>query len=940
MTIATLGLATRVRRAGYAWLTFLLGACAGEPSGPSLERGDPSRSWIFYKYLADRTDKQPVSNFNSQVGGTVDDSHEYGPQEFVIRGDGSATGSVFSNATGETYWALAQGPKGSATDETSTIGNNVELNQVQSFRKLAPDATLTLTVTALTLEGIDNNPNEIISFECSQDPENCDPTMMAGVELEVLGYGARGLFFEARSQLELYFNTSVLDVEPWVFTIKPGSVTQPRLFQGARDFDLDLVGTEASVRLSRPIPIVLDLSKVDSLDEFTVRIQVIARTYNLKQRESYVAAFFRDPVSSNGTVVTFTGLEPTSNPILTPPSFADFGAAPPCTGGSNAAAGMLEFSSDRFRVPELPIGGTHEIQVVRTGGTTGAVSATVTTSDGTAVAGADYTAGSAVVAFADGDAESKTVTVPVNFDQVIEPNKTVNVGLSDPRGCASLGRSNAVLTIADDDTPLPQPQAFTIGGTITGLVGSGLVLRNLPTGEDLPAGNGPFSFAQASPDRLGYDVTVGAQPTNPTQVCTVTNGSGTVAGAPVTDIAVDCITPTNGGLDPAFGGDGIVQTPLTGAGGGEVVLQPDGKIVVAGFAEVGSSDDFALTRYNADGSLDAGFGAGGTITTDIAPGSRDEGLDLAMQSDGRIVVVGRSAGSGAEFDFAVARYTANGSLDPSFGGDGTVTTDFGAGIASARSVVIQPDDRILVVGDFGSDFALARYNSDGSLDPTFGSGGTTTTDAGFVGHAVALLPDGRFVVAGGGSIGIEKDFAVARFNADGTPDAAFGTNGRVTTDIGGVDEAFEVVVQPDGRIVAAGTIDALPGAIGVDFALARYNTDGSLDAGFGGDGTVTTNFSAGRDRGAGLARQSDGKLVMVGLTTSGSFAFNNFALARYLPDGTLDSSFGVGGKLAIDVAGGNAAAEGLGIQADGRIVAAGTTSGGGGVGFAVVRVLP
>ena len=495
-----------------------------------------------------------------------------------------------------------------------------------------------------------------------------------------------------------------------------------------------------------------------------------------------------------------------------------------------------------------------------------------------------------------------------------------------------------MLNVQDDDQPVPIP-VTTVGGLVSGLAGSGLVLRNDPGGEELPiAADGPFVFALATPTGIDYSVEVAAQPTGPAQVCIVTNGSGTMGTTAVTNVAVNCTTPTSGILDPAFDGDGIAQTPLPGALGGEVAVQSDGRILVAGTAEVGGTEDFALARYNADGSLDNGFGAGGVVTTPFTSGSKDEGIGVTVQPDGRIVVVGRTAASGADFDFAIARYTSNGSLDPSFGGDGTVITDFGAGLATARAVVIQPDDRILVVGDVGSDFALARYDADGNLDGSFGSSGTTTANAtaGDIAHAVALLPDGRFLVAGGGATGIEKDFLLARFAANGSVDGGFGSGGHVTTDIGGVDEAFDLVVQPDGRIVLAGSIDAPPGAVGVDFALARYDANGGLDGSFGNGGTVTTNFSAGRDRGAALARQSDGKLVVAGLTTSASLAFNNFALARYLPDGSLDNSFGVEGRFAIDVGGGHSAAEGLAIQADGRIVAAGTA----GNGLAVVRVLP
>ncbi len=919
------------RRLGYGCFWLGLVSCASEsPSEvPPLERNEPNRIWTYGTYSGNGGALLNLPR-ETQEGGTVNDFHEFGPFPFTIDGDPSATGEVFSSADGVTYYV-----------STQADNSRVQLSQFQSFRKLAADASLRFVVTAVELEAANFN----------DDPPSPDcpcVTLSATASLEIKAWrdsvtagGSRVIFFGGGSVTMYQFKNAAGHVWDY-FNVD----TLPSLFWKFSDFtstfDRGTAALEAKVNLARRIPIDVNLSEVAVGEQFTVRTVAVTETLNRTLRESFLFAFLRDPSSVGGTTIEFSGLEPTNDPQPEPPPDGIFGVAPECTGGGNAAAGTLQFTRGAFLLDELPIGGPDQVTVARTGGTAGPVSATVTTSDGTAAAGTDYTAVTTTVSFGDGDAQPRTVGIPVVLDEAAEGAKTLNVTLSDARGCASLGASNAVVTITDDDRT-PAPSSFSVGGTVTGLAGSGLVLRNATGGEELAVGgNGSFSFRLPTPTGIDYDVQVGTQPTSPAQICTVSNGAGTMGGTAVTDVAVDCVTPTNGGLDPAFGGDGKVQTPLTGAGGGAVAVQPDGKIVVAGFAEVGSSDDFALARYNADGSLDETFGTGGTVTTGFTADSRDEGLDVAVQTDGKIVVVGRSAATGVSFDFALARYTTSGSLDPSFDGDGKVTTDFGGGLASARAVVMQPDGKILVVGETDADFALARYDTDGSLDATFGTGGKTTSDftGGDIGHAVALMADGRFVVAGAGTTGIEKDFAVVRYDADGSVDGSFGINGHATADIGGVDEAFGVVVEPDGRIVAAGSIDALPGAIGVDFALARFNPDGSLDAGFGSGGKVTTNFTAGRDRGAALTRQPDGKLVLVGLTTSGSFAANNFALARYRGDGSLDAGFGLDGKLTIDIAGGNAAAEGVAIQADGKIVAAGTTSGAGGVGFAVVRMLP
>jgi len=183
---------------------------------------------------------------------------------------------------------------------------------------------------------------------------------------------------------------------------------------------------------------------------------------------------------------------------------------------------------------------------------------------------------------------------------------------------------------------------------------------------------------------------------------------------------------------------------------------------------------------------------------------------VAVQPDGRIVTAGMK-----DDDFAVARYNRDGSLDTSFDSDGKVTTDFGVAVDAARGVALHPDGRIVAAG-FGGDFVLARYNSDGSLDTSFDSDGKLITDFGAFNPAtdVAIHPDGG-IVAAGFSGDDEFDFALARYRRDGTLDTSFDSDGKVTTNFGTSDVAQAVAIQPDGRIVAAGVS-------GGDFALARY----------------------------------------------------------------------------------------------------------------------
>ncbi|MGB4269457.1 MAG: delta-60 repeat domain-containing protein [Spirochaetota bacterium] len=282
-----------------------------------------------------------------------------------------------------------------------------------------------------------------------------------------------------------------------------------------------------------------------------------------------------------------------------------------------------------------------------------------------------------------------------------------------------------------------------------------------------------------------------------------------------------------GSLDTSFGNGGIVTTPI-GTGDDStyaIAIQSDGKIVVAGFANLSSNNDFALARYNYDGSLDTNFGTGGKVTTNFSSNA-DFGQAIAIDTYGRIVVAGYCNSS--DLDFALARYYSNGSLDSSFGTNGIVKTNFGSGGDTARAVVIDAYGRIVAAGDafMGSnnDFAFARYYSNGSLDIGFGNNGKLTTTIGS-GHdsarAIAIDSNGRIVVAGYANNGTNYDFALARYNPDGTLDTTFGNGGIVTTDFGvGDDQAFCLAIDANGKIVVAGK--ARNGS-NMDFALARYN---------------------------------------------------------------------------------------------------------------------
>jgi uncharacterized delta-60 repeat protein len=382
-----------------------------------------------------------------------------------------------------------------------------------------------------------------------------------------------------------------------------------------------------------------------------------------------------------------------------------------------------------------------------------------------------------------------------------------------------------------------------------------------------------------------------------------------------------------GDLDPSFGVGGKVTTDFGFAISTDraraVVVEADGKLVAAGVAFSGTSDDFALVRYSGDGSLDAGFGAGGKVMTDFTDGSSDQADALAQQADGKLVAAGSSFTPSGN-DFAVARYLPDGTLDPSFGTGGKVTTDFGSDDVG-HALVVQGDGKLVVAGTAGGNFALARYRPNGRLDPSFGPGGKVTTDFGGIdeGLALAVQADGKLVAAG--IAGPCCAFGLARYRANGRLDAGFGTGGKVITSFSGLDDrARAVVVQGDGKLVAAGY--ALT-ETSRDFALARYQPNGSLDAGFGTGGKVTTDFTGFVDEANGVAVQADGKLVAVGVARFPTgLDFSDFALARYQPNGTLDAGFGTGGKVTTDFSGGEDLGQAVAVQGDGRLVAAGLTA--------------
>ena len=396
-----------------------------------------------------------------------------------------------------------------------------------------------------------------------------------------------------------------------------------------------------------------------------------------------------------------------------------------------------------------------------------------------------------------------------------------------------------------------------------------------------------------------------------------------------------------GDLDPTFGTAGMVMTDINRSTdiAQAVAVQADGKLVVVGQTYKHndfSGEDFVVTRYNTDGTLDNSFGSGGKVRTDF-PGLAAVPSSVVIQPNGKIVVAG---GAFPLFtflgNFEVVRYNPNGSLDTSFGNGGIVTTNFPEG-SYASSVALQADGKVIAAGtvfvDFvigepsNTDFALARYNSDGTPDTSFGNGGQVSTD--FFGmeddaFSVLIQPDGKIVAVGSANNpATYYDFAAVRYLSNGTIDTTFGVAGKVSTDFGdqNFDRARSAALQPDGRIVAAGFAISQNGGV-QNFAVARYTSSGVLDTTFSRDGITQIDFGSCCQSAYQVLLQSDGKIITVGYANTED-SDSDFLLARLNPRGSLDTTFGVGGKVRTSFGDLNGGANGAVLQSDGKIVAVG-----------------
>lgn len=846
---------------------------------PPLTRNDPVRKWEFMVFSRGGAFIVPGGDGSgTQTGGLFEKIVAFGPKPLdkelgtfttTIPLDDMANGIVFGSPNGVTYGVIAEAPFGklggiNQPGDPEATGSSALLDQRQSFIKRAANASLHFTLSSAEICAYDFN---LFPPTFGMDDESTLVRALLFFNVQAWPTLTQTYFFRTSGSAGLsgtrngwrrFIQThSGNTQETWdndSFNFETKDIADPGLG----------TGTQACLKLAGSLSYEVDLSSIAVGEEFTVRSIAQVDTDNRRgggaigdHQASGVYGFLRDPIEIGGDMIVFEGLEPTNRPDSSGPIEVPVAPAACVPGpGPDAAAGVLEFSAGEFTIDENP-GVAPVVEVTRTGGSKGAVTATFTTSDGTAVSGVDYAAVITSVSFADGEIEPRFVRIPITLDSLVEPDKTVELALSQPGGCTTLGaRSTAVLTIINDD----QPPFTGAAGTLDPAFGT--------AGKaSLPAFGGDRSAMALQPD--GKIVMVG----------------GTFA-----DFVLARFN-TDGSLDTTFDADGKVTTDMVAGEQEEalaVAVQSDGRIIVAGYtgtAGPGGPANFALARYNADGSLDATFGSAGKVVS----GVQGLGYAVAIQSDGRIVVAGEiPISSGADFsDFAVARFNVNGTLDSTFSGDGKLTTNLG-GTNTARNIALQTNGAILVTGEpfgvfTGSDHTdIVKYDGSGTPEPGFGTGGLLTLSGARVGEGLAVQGDGKLVLAGSVDVGVApvgvSQFAVRRLNADGTPDMAFGAAGAVNTpftDRG--DSAFAVTLQPDGRILVAGRSSS---RLNPNFAAARYNRDGTLDPTFANAGKQTVDFFGFDDIAESVVFQADGGILLGGLARNG---VDGYGLARIVP---------------------------------------------------------
>lgn len=397
-----------------------------------------------------------------------------------------------------------------------------------------------------------------------------------------------------------------------------------------------------------------------------------------------------------------------------------------------------------------------------------------------------------------------------------------------------------------------------------------------------------------------------------------------------------------GTLDPTFGTDGVVTTAVHSNYNmaESTIVQADGKILVAGTAGTSSTYQMAVARYNEDGTLDTSFGTDGTLRFPVGS-VKSYVMDMAQQPDGKILLGGRTWDN-VSGDFAVVRLNEDGSFDDTFGTNGVFRIETPEAEAS-EAMALLDDGKILMVGYKNDNLAVAKITTDGSMDTTFGVNGwavLTYDGAASYGDDLAIQDDGKIVISGFALNGSENRFyvAAARLNADGSTDNSFGTDGKVIFNVGDWNDFGEgIAIQSDGKILIGGHKWIANLDQRHDLFVARLNTDGSLDASYGTSGVATARLVDGANYANDLVLQADGKPILMGYTIFQGLI--DMAMVRFDTDGNLDSTFNGDGMVSFDNMGREDYGYSIALQADDKIILAGYSYGGGGSEFEIARFL-
>lgn len=431
---------------------------------------------------------------------------------------------------------------------------------------------------------------------------------------------------------------------------------------------------------------------------------------------------------------------------------------------------------------------------------------------------------------------------------------------------------------------------------------------------------GAASFAYTAPSTVGSNAEQA--------LLKVTDAAGSSAEVAVT-------VAEGGSLDTSFNTTGKLMVDF--ANGSDqhraIAIQPDGKILAAGFSNNGTNNVFAITRVNPDGAIDASFGTSGKAL--ITMGSGDSvPYRIALQPDGKILLSGDAINGTS--DFGLVRLDADGTLDASFGTGGRVYVDWSGGADRAYGMTLQSDGKIVVAGQAGisgvNRAGVLRLNADGSLDSTFATGGkyydAAAANAWF--KDVIQLPDGKIVAAGR----VGNDVLIAQLNANGTPDTGFASSGSLSQSFAAGANILESVErQPDGKLLFAGNYGSP-----ADFLVVRLNADGSLDSAFGTNGAALIAAGVAHDSAYAARSLSDGGILVAGVSSNGTD--NDYGVCRLKQDGSLDTTFNGTGCRLYPVGPGADSLRNLVQDSSGRVILIGWASNGTNDDLGLVRIWP